>query len=173
MSWSFDSSHSEVSFSVRHMMIAKVRGSFPTWSGTVEADDAGKLTALTVDIDTASVNTREAQRDAHLASADFFNSAAFPKMTFVSTRIAPAQDGEFDITGKLTIKDVTREVVLRATFNGTGKDPWGNTRRGYGAKTRVNRTEFGLTWNAALELGGVLVGEDVDIELDVQIVQKA
>lgn len=173
MSWSFDPAHSEVSFSVRHMMIARVRGSFPTWSGTVDADADGTLLVLTVEIDTGSVNTREAQRDGHLASPDFFNSAEFPKMTFASSAIAPDQAGSFEISGTLTIKDVTRPVVLRATYNGTGKDPWGNTRRGYGAKTSINRTEFGLGWNAALELGGVLVGEAVDIELDVQIVQKA
>lgn len=172
MSWSFDPSHSEVSFSVRHMMIAKVRGSFPTWSGTVTADDAGTLTALTVAIETGSVNTREPQRDGHLASADFFDSATHPTMTFTSTRISPNQAGDFEINGDLTIKTVTRPVVLKATYNGTGKDPWGGTRRGYSARARINRAEFGLTWNAALELGGVLVGEDVDIDLDVQIVNR-
>ena len=172
MSWNFDNAHSEVSFSVRHMMIARVRGTFPTWSGTVEADDAGTLSALSVAIETGSVDTREAQRYTHLRSGDFFNSEAFPKMTFVSTGITGDQAGDFEIAGNLTIRDVTRPVVLKASFNGAGKDPWGTTHRGYAARTRINRTDFGLNWNAALELGGVLVAEQVDIELDVQLVLR-
>ena len=171
MSWTFDASHSEIYFSVRHMMIAKVRGSFPKWSGTIEIDDHGAIRTLAVDIETASIDTREAQRDAHLRSKDFFESETFPHMSFRSTGVTGVQDGQFAITGDLTIRGVTRPVSLNTRFNGTGKDPWGGVRRGYTAQARINRTEFGLVWNAALELGGVLVDEQVDIQLDVQIVQ--
>lgn len=172
MAWTFDLSHSEIYFSVRHMMISKVRGSFPKWTGTVEATDQGAITSLSVDIETASVDTREAQRDAHLRSADFFESEAFPHMKFRSTGVTGNQEGEFEILGDLTIRGTTNPVRLTTTFNGTGKDPWGGVRRGYTAKARINRTAFGLVWNAALELGGVLVDENVDIQLDVEIVQK-
>lgn len=172
MPWSFDNSHSEISFSVRHMVFAKVRGSFPKWSGTVDADEAGNLTGLQVNIETGSVDTRESQRDAHLRSGDFFDSESHPLMSFAATSIQGDQSGQFEIVGTLSIRGTARPVTLQTTFAGTGKDPWGGTRRGYNAKASLNRTDFGLNWNAALELGGVLVGEQVDIELDVQIVNR-
>lgn len=173
MSWSIDSTHSEVGFSVRHMMFAKVRGSFLKWSGTVEADDAGAITGLTASIETASVDTREAQRDGHLRSADFFDAETHPSMTFVSSAIRGDVNGSFAVDGTLTIRGTSRPVTLDVSFTGGGKDPWGNTRRGYRAVTRIDRRDFGLTWNAALELGGVLVGEQVDIEVEVELVKQA
>lgn len=168
--WAFDTAHSEVGFSVRHMMISKVRGSFSRWKGSVSTSANGALAGVDVEVEIDSIDTREAQRDGHLKSPDFFNAAAFPTMRFVSSSVTGDTDGDFQIHGQLTIRDVTRDVTLSATFNGGGKDPWGNTRKGYHATTSINRTDFGLTWNQALELGGVLVGEKVEISLDIQLI---
>lgn len=170
--WSFDTTHSEISFSIRHMMFAKVRGTFAKWSGTVLSDDSGAITGVTAEIDVDTINTNESQRDAHLRSADFFDAATFPKIAFRSTGLRGDTAGAFEIDGDLTIHGVTRPVTLRAEFAGGGKDPWGNTRRGYRATARINRVDFGLTWNAALELGGVLVGEQVDLEIETQLVAQ-
>lgn len=173
MSWSIDTTHSELSFSVRHMMFAKVRGSFLKWTGSVEADDGGAITGLSASIETASIDTREAQRDGHLRSPDFFDSEAHPTMTFVSSAVRGDPNGVASVDGTLTIRGTARPVTLDLNFTGGGKDPWGNTRRGYRAVTRIDRRDFGLTWNAALELGGVLVGEQVDIEIEVELVKQA
>lgn len=172
-SWSFDTSHSEIAFSIRHMVFAKVRGSFTRWSGAVVADDSGTITALSADIEIDSIDTREAQRDSHLKSADFFDAATYPKMAFVSTGLRGDTAGSFQVDGALTIHGTTLPVTLTAEYTGGGKDPWGQTRRGYRAHTTLNRKDFGLTWNQALELGGVLVGEQVEIELEIQLVHKA
>jgi polyisoprenoid-binding protein YceI len=172
-SWSLDTAHSEVGFSVRHMMFAKVRGQFRAWSGTVLADDEGRLSSLAADIDVESIDTREAQRDAHLRSPDFFDAASHPKMTFRSTAIRGDTARDFEVDGDLTIRGVTRPVTLNVEVTGGGKDPWGNLRRGYRATTRIDRHAFGLNWNQALELGGVLVGEHVDIEIEAQAVKAA
>lgn len=169
--WSFDTAHSEVSFTVRHMVFAKVRGTFGRWSGTVATDDAGNLSAVGADIDIHSIDTREAQRDGHLKSPDFFDAANHPSMSFRSTAIQGNLAGTFTIDGTLTIRGNSRPVRLNAEFTGTGKDPWGNTRRGYRATARINRKEFGLTWNQALEFGGVMVGEDVEIEIETQLIR--
>lgn len=171
MPWTIDTTHSDVSFSVRHMVFARVRGHFTRWSAEVDADDAGALHGLRATIELDSVDTREAQRDAHLRSADFFDVENHPHMTFVSTAIE-AHDGGLRVTGDLTIRDATRPVTLRVEGTGTGKDPWGNQRQGYRATARIQRAQWGLTWNAALELGGVLVGEDVDIEIEAQLVRS-
>lgn len=172
-SLSFDTAHSEIAFSVRHMVFAKVRGSFRTWRGAIEASEAGALTALTVEVDTASIDTREEGRDAHLRSADFFDVANHPSMSFRSTGVRGDTAGRFQIDGELTIRGTTRSVTLEAEFAGGGKDPWGNSRRGYRATARIDRSAFGLTWNQALELGGILVGEQVDIEVETQLVEAA
>ena len=172
MSWSIDTTHSEVSFTVRHMVFAKVRGSFLKWSGAVEADDNGAITALSATIETASIDTREAQRDGHLKSPDFFDAASFPTMSFRSTGLRGDLRGSFQVDGELTIRGNTRPVTLDVERTGGGKDPWGNTRVGYRATARISRADFGLTWNAALELGGVLVGEQVDIEIETQLVRQ-
>ena len=173
MSWSIDTTHSEVSFTVRHMVFAKVRGSFLKWSGSVEADDNGGITALSATIETASIDTREAQRDGHLRSPDFFDAEAHPTMTFVSSGVRGDTNGSFVVDGTLTIRGASRPVALDVSYTGGGKDPWGNTRRGYRAVTKIDRRDFGLTWNAALELGGVLVGEQVEIEIEVEVVKGA
>jgi polyisoprenoid-binding protein YceI len=166
-SWTFDLAHSRVGFSVRHMMFAKVHGRFNAWSGAATAPDAGLDGAqVTAELDVASIDTGHEQRDGHLKSPDFFDVARFPKITFRSTRVEPHA-----LHGDLTIRGVTRPVTLELEDGGTGKDPWGNTRRGFSAKGKLDRAAFGLTWNQAIEAGGVLVGNDVTVELDVQLVR--
>jgi polyisoprenoid-binding protein YceI len=170
-SYAVDPAHSSVTFSVRHMMIAKVRGTFNTISGTVALPaDSAVPTAITAEIDASSIDTRDAQRDGHLSSPDFLDVASFPKITFASTGITAGTGAEFTVTGDLTIHGVTKSVALKAEVTGQGKDPWGNDRVGFEASTRINRKDFGLSWNQGLEAGGVLVGEDIDITLDIQAV---
>mgnify|MGYP000615937538 CR=1 FL=1 len=172
--WTLDPTHSSISFAVRHMVFAKVRGRFSTFAGTI-APDASDLEHATIQatIDTTSIDTGVSDRDAHLRSADFFDVEQFPHMRFESTRIVDNGSGRFTIHGALTIKDVTHDVALDATFGGQAQDPWGNTRVAFSATTSIDRRDFGLTWNQVLEAGGVLVGERIDIELDVQAVQAA
>lgn len=172
MSWNFDTTHSEIAFTVRHMVFAKVRGSFTKWSGGVQTDDSGALVGLSAEVQIDSIDTREPQRDGHLKSPDFFDAAAHPTMSFASTGISGDTNGAFSITGDLTIRGTTRPVTLQAKATGAGKDPWGNQRRGFRASATINRKDFGLTWNQALELGGVLVGEEVEIEAEVQLVKQ-
>ncbi len=170
--WSVDASHSEVGFSVKHLMISTVRGRFANVSGTVSFVEGNfSDAAADITIDAASIDTREDKRDAHLRSADFFDVDTFPTLTFKSRRVQNVKDQTFELVGDLTIRGITREVVLDVTFEGTQKDPWGNLKSGFSATTRINRKDFGLTWNAALETGGVLVGEDVKISLDVQLLR--
>src|SRR6476646_856740 len=163
--WEIDSSHSSVHFSVRHLVIAKVRGTFARWSGTVEAPDGDFSKAtVAVTIDASSIATGVDQRDAHLKSPDFFDVAQFPELRFVGKRVEPRSGAEIDVVGDLTIKGVTREVVLRVEQHGQAQDPWGNVRSAFTAKTSIDRKDFGLTWNQVLETGGVMVGDRVDIE---------
>ena len=163
--WAIDPSHSEVSFQVRHLMVSKVRGSFTGFSGSivVGADDA----SVTVDIDPATINTRDEGRDQHVRSGDFFDVENHPSWTFVSRAVA-VSGNELKITGDLTMRGTTKSVVLEGEFLGVNSDPWGNTKAGFEASTTVNRKEFGIEWNAPLETGGVLVGEDVKISLEIQ-----
>ena len=172
--YSIDTTHSEITFTVRHMMFAKVRGQFKAWSATLayDAQDPTK-SKVDVQIDTASIDTREAQRDAHLRSDDFFNAEKFPKMAFTNKRIESAGKGRYKVTGDLTIRDVTREVTLDVEQTGSGKDPWGNERLGFTAKAAILRSEWGLKWNQALEAGGVLVSDKVEIEVAAQVLQAA
>jgi polyisoprenoid-binding protein YceI len=166
--YALDRSHTTVEFVVRHLMITKVRGRFTAFDGRIElAPDSDLPTAITATIDAASIDTREDQRDAHLRSADFFDVEKYPQLTFESTRIDGMPD-EFTIDGKLTIHGVTRDVSLAGNFEGRANDPWGGVRVGYSAHTTINRKDFGLTWNAALETGGVVVGDEVRIELNVE-----
>ena len=171
--WEIDSSHSSVHFSVRHLVIAKVRGSFGRWTGTVHVPggDLSKAT-VAVTIDASSIDTGVAQRDAHLKSADFFDVAQFPELQFVGKRVQPRSGGDLDVVGDLTIKGITREVVLRVEQNGEAKDPWGNLRKAFSAKTSIDRKDFGLTWNQVLEAGGVMVGDRVEIEAEIQAVKQ-
>jgi polyisoprenoid-binding protein YceI len=172
MAWQIDSAHSEVTFSVRHMMISTVRGRFNTVNGTVEFDETTPSnSSVNVEIDVTSIDTREKQRDEHLRSADFLDAATYPTITFVSKRVEPIDESHGKITGDLTIHGVTREVVLETEYAGQAKSPWGTTSAGFSAKTEINRKDFGLEYNAALETGGVLVGDKVKIEIEMEIVK--
>ena len=174
MTWQIDSSHSHVGFSVKHMMIATVRGQFERYTGTLalDTDDLTRST-ITGEIEVASINTREAQRDDHLRSADFFDAATYPTMSFRSTRLEHVAGNEYRVIGDLTIRGVTNEVTLDAEYAGIHKDPWGNTRTGFSVTGTLNRKDFGLSWNAALETGGVLVGDKIKLELDIEAVLQS
>ena len=169
--WKVDPAHSLVEFSVRHMMFATVKGRFSTFEGVIKGDPKD-LTNATFEatIDAASIDTREGQRDNHLRSADFFDVEKFPKITFRSTQVTKTGDNTYKVTGDLTIRGVTRPVTLDVEFTGQGKDPWGNQRIGLSAKGSINRKDFGLTWNAPLEAGGFLVGDKVDLSIEVEAV---
>lgn len=171
--WNIDPAHATAEFKVKHMMISNVKGHFAKISGKLLLDEA-KVTNSRVEaiIDAASLETRDSQRDAHLKSADFFDVEKFPTLGFKSTRISTVGEGELSVEGELTIHGVTRKV----TFDVEGptpqtKDPWGNTRLGISATTKINRKDFGLTWNATLETGGILIGEDVAITLEVEFIK--
>ena len=168
-----DPSHSTFSFVTRHAMVTKVRGSFEKFEGQAIVDGSSPETSsLSVNIDVASVTTRNADRDAHLRSADFFDVERFPNMVFVSTNIAV--DGDtVEVTGDLTIKDVTNSVTFPLEYQGSAKDPFGNTRVGFEGSVQVLRSDFGLTWNAALETGGFLVSDKVTLELEISAIQTA
>jgi polyisoprenoid-binding protein YceI len=172
MAWTIDTSHSTVGFSVRHMMISKVRGRFNDFSGTIEFDEQQPANSgVNVSVNVDSIETRDERRDGHLKSADFFDVAGHPTMTFVSRKVDVVDANHGRITGDLTIRGITREVVLETEFNGKSKSPWGTVSAGFSAQTVINRKDFGLEWNAPLETGGVLVGEEVTIEIEVEIVQ--
>ena len=171
--WNLDPVHSTAEFKVRHMMITNVKGQFREVSGALSIDE-GDITKSRVEasIDAGTIDTRNADRDAHLKSADFFDVEHFPKLSFVSTRVTRTGDDELSVEGDLTIRGVTRRVVFAVEGpTAAAKDPWGNIRIGLSATTKINRRDFGLTWNAALEAGGVLVGDDVTITLEVQAIQ--
>ena len=170
--WNIDAAHSEVEFAVKHLMISTVKGRFGTVSGsiTLNADDLA-ASRVDADIDVASIDTRQEQRDAHLRSADFFDVENYPVMTFRSRSIEPGGENEFSVTGDLTIRGVTKSVVLAVEETGRGGDPWGGQRIGFTARTKINRSDFGLTWNQALETGGVVVGDDIRINLEIEAVQ--
>ncbi|WP_194422242.1 YceI family protein [Microbacterium abyssi] len=165
--WTLDPAHSEVTFSVRHMMISKVRGTFGVKSATLVAPENPLEAQVQASVDVTSIDTKDEGRDGHLRSADFFDTETFPTMEFVSTG-ARVQDGDFFVDGDLTIRGVTKPVSFEFEFGGFGQDPYGNYKAGASASTTINREDFGLTWNAALETGGVLVGKDVTITLDLQ-----
>ncbi|GBD17425.1 Protein YceI [bacterium HR26] len=171
--WEIDPVHSEIAFSVRHMMVATVRGRFNQFQGIIEFDPAHPESGrVEVTIDAASIDTRNEQRDNHLRSPDFLNVEQYPTITFVSKRIEPLGDNRFRVVGDLTIRGVTREVALDAEFLGVGKDPWGGERAGFTARTKLNRHDFGASWNVALEAGGFLVGDTLDVTLDIEAVRK-
>jgi polyisoprenoid-binding protein YceI len=172
--WNIDPVHSGINFSVRHMVVSKVRGHFTKYSGTLAIDDAD-LTRSVVEatIDASSIDTGTAQRDTHLRSPDFLDVERFPEIRFRSTRIHKLADDRYHLIGDLTVRDVTREVSLDVEYGGQAKDPWGNARIGFIAKATLDRKDFGLLWNQVLEAGGVLVGDRVDIELEVQAVRAA
>ena len=163
-----DRSHSEVAFQVRHLL-SKVRGRFNDFSGLIEFDqEHPERSRVDVTIQATSIDTAEPDRDKHLRSADFFDVEKYPALAFVSTSVTPRGGNTYDVAGNLTIHGVTRQVVLIASFLGTATDPWGNARSGFEAELTLNRKEFGLTWNAALETGGFLVGDEVKVSLSIQ-----
>jgi polyisoprenoid-binding protein YceI len=169
--WNIDAVHSGIHFSIRHLVIAKVRGKFTKFSGALEVDDADMTKSkVSVDVDVASIDTAEAQRDGHLKSPDFFDVEKFPKATFVSKSITKNGDN-YDVKGDFTLHGVTKEITLHATFEGIGKDPWGGDRIGFQAKTTIVREDFGLKWNQVLEAGGVAVGPKAELEIDVEAVK--
>jgi len=174
MSWNIDSSHSEVTFSVKHMMVSKVRGSFNVFKGKLEIDaDHPENSWVEAEADTSSVNTRDERRDNHLRSPDFFNAEAYPVISFKSKKIESKGAHEFKVLGDLTIHGVTREVVFDADYAGqVAKDPFGLQRAGLTATTTINRKDFGLGWNVALEAGGVMVGDNVNIEINLEAVKE-
>lgn len=168
--WAIDASHSEVGFTVRHLMVSKVRGSFSGVAGTiVVAEDGIKVDAT---IDAATINTRDENRDGHIKSADFFDIENHPTWTFSSTGVI-ANGNEYTLVGDLTLRGVTKSVELEVEFVGVNTDPWGNTKAGFEASGKINRKDFGVEWNAPLETGGVLVGEEVKIELNIQAALQA
>lgn len=172
--WNLDPAHSAAEFKVKHMMISNVKGSFRGLTGTLtldESDPSGSQVKATIDVSTLS--TGDEQRDAHLKSADFFDVAQIPQMTFESTTVKRTGEGEYQVTGNLSMHGVTKPVTFAVDGPGApGKDPWGNTRIGLSATAKINRKDFGLTWNAALETGGVLVGEDVALTIDAQFIKQ-
>jgi polyisoprenoid-binding protein YceI len=171
--WKFDTVHSSVSFSVRHMMISRVHGSFKIWSGVLETDDANPANSkVQVTIDAASIDTKEPPRDEHLRSADFFDAANHPNITFESTGAQKVGSQHYKVTGNLTIRGVSKPVTLDTEYFGRQKDPWGGERAGFSAKTSIDRKDFGLVFNIALDGGGFVVGDKVDITLDVQAVKE-
>ena len=166
--WAIDNAHSEITFKVRHMMIASVTGKFETFTATAETEGDDFTTAqVRFSAETASVNTHAADRDNHLRSADFFDSENHPEMTFESTSIT-----ENTMTGNLSIRGITKPITLKLEHGGMGKDPWGNTRIGFSVNGKINRKDFGLNWNAALEAGGVLVSEEVALNAEIQFVKQ-
>ena len=168
--YEIDKSHSEVSFQVRHLL-TKVRGRFSDFEGTISVDEAHPdRSAVAVSIQASSIDTNEPTRDTHLRSADFFAVDEFPTITFRSTHVAQTSPEQLEVTGDLTLRGVTKRIVVPVSLLGTAKDPWGKERAGFEAEFTINRKEFGLTWNAALETGGFLVGDDVRILLSMQAV---
>lgn len=172
--WQVDAAHSAVSLTVRHMVISKVRGRFTKWNAKLALDTADLArSSVEVDLDAASLDTGVADRDAHLRSADFLDVEKHPTLRYRSRRVEAVSKERLRVVGDLTIKGVTREVVLDVEYGGQGKDPWGNQRVGFTATAALNRKEFGLTWNQALETGGVLVADRVDVEIELQAIRQA
>jgi polyisoprenoid-binding protein YceI len=170
--WDIDVAHSAIHFWARHMVISKVHGRFARWTGALALDPQDlSRSSVDVRIDAASIDTQVADRDAHLRSPDFLDVAKHPEIAFRSRRVEQAGSG-LRVVGELTLHGVTREVTLEAEFAGTGKDPWGNERAGFSAKASLDRRDYGLVWNAALETGGVLVGEKVELAIELEAVRK-
>jgi polyisoprenoid-binding protein YceI len=169
MTWKIDSSHSLAEFSVRHMMVSNVKGRFDQINGQFEFDEADHTAAkVEVSIPVSTITTRDEKRDGHLISPDFFDAAQFPEITFKSTGVEKTGENIFKINGDLTMHGITKPVVLDAEYNGQGTNPWGAKTIGFSATTTINRKDFGLNWNVALETGGVLVGENIKISLEVE-----
>ena len=172
--WSIDPAHSEIQFKIRHLMITNVTGSFGTFAGGAETEgDDFSNAKVNFSADIASINTNSTDRDTHLKSADFFDADTYPKLSFESTGMTKKSDDEYELTGNMTIRDTTKPVTFTVEAGGITKDPWGNTKAGFSLSGKINRKDFGLTWNAALETGGVMVSEDVKLMAEVQLVKAA
>ncbi len=171
--YNIDPAHSSLQFSVRHLMMSNVRGAFTGVHGTVSYDPSNPAaSSIEATIDVNTVNTNDGQRDTHLKSGDFFDAAQFPTITFRGTKVEKKGDGEFKVTGDLTLHGVTKPVTLDVTeVSPEAKDPWGNLRFGASVKTKIKRSDYGLTWNAALETGGVVISDDVKLDFEIQLVQ--
>ncbi|MDZ4718520.1 MAG: YceI family protein [Roseiflexaceae bacterium] len=174
MSWNADYGHSVVEFSARHMMLAKTRGQFEKFTVTVDADEANPAnSSVEVQIDAASLNTRDANRDGHLKSPDFLDVAKYPYITFKSTGLNLSSQKNATLQGVLTIRDVTKPVTLEVEYHGQSKSPWGTTNAGFTASTKISRSDWELTWNVALETGGVLVSDEITINIELELVKQA
>jgi polyisoprenoid-binding protein YceI len=173
MPWEIDPAHSQVTFKVKHMMFTTVRGSFKVLNGTLHIDEQNPANSeVDAQVETASIDTGEPKRDEHLRTPDFFDAQQYPTITFKSTKVEHAGGNEYNVTGDLTMHGVTKPVTLKAEYGGQGKTPFGTVVAGLSARGRINRKDWGLSWNAPLEAGGWLVGEDVDIEIDLEVVNK-
>jgi polyisoprenoid-binding protein YceI len=173
MLWKIDPTHTEIGFSVRHLGISNVRGRFEKFEGTVETDTSGSPTSISVSIDASSIDTNVADRDKHLRSPDFLDAASHPTITYQSRRVTKRGEREFDVFGDLTIRGVTRTVTFRVETEAPLKDPWGNRRIAATAVGKLTRKEFGLVWNQVLETGGLLVGDEVRFNLEVELLEAA
>jgi len=173
MTWTIDTAHSEITFTVRHMMISNVRGQFERFTGTVDfVEENPAQSSVDVQIEAASINTKEEKRDAHLRSNDFLAADQYPYLTFKSKRVEVVDENNGKIHGDLTIRDVTKPVVLDVEYSGMAKSPWGTMSAGFSATTKISRKQWGLEWNAALETGGVLVGDEIKINIELEIVKQ-
>jgi polyisoprenoid-binding protein YceI len=170
--WAIDLSHSAATFSVRHLMVSKVRGRFTSFSGTISVPDDPYASTVEATIDVASIDTHDAGRDEHLRSGDFLEIDKYPTITFRSTGVRGDVPDALVLVGDLTIRGVTRSVELALEFNGVAADPWGGTRAGFSASTEISRKDFGMEWNVALEAGGFVVGDKVKIELEVEAIKQ-
>lgn len=172
--WTVDSTHSSIDFTIRHMMIAKVKGAFHAFEAQIDADPEDLTTAdVQFSIDLSSIDTRNKDRDAHLQSPDFFDVEQHPKLTFQSTQFTKTGDGEYNATGNVTLHGVTRPETFAVTYEGAGKDPWGNEKVGFSGHGSLKRSDYGLTYNAALETGGVLIGDEVKVTIEIEASKQA
>jgi polyisoprenoid-binding protein YceI len=172
--WGFDPTHSEITFKIRHLMVSNVSGNFGNFTVTAETEDEDFSTAkISFAAHVNSINTGNEQRDGHLQSADFFDAAAYPAISFESTSIEKDGDSAYKLHGHLTVKDVTKPVTFNAELGGIANDPYSNRKAGFSIEGKINRKDFGLTWNAPTEAGGLLVGEDVKLAAEIQVVKQA
>lgn len=170
--WEIDPTHSEVHFEVKHLGIATLTGRFDKISGTADAEENFENAQFSFSSDVDSINTNDEKRDTHLKSVDFFDAEKFPKITFNSTKFKRTGDTIFELIGKLTIKEITKPTIIKIKYGGTAKDPWGNTKAGLQLKGKINRKDFGLVWNVKIESGGILVGDEVKIVANIELLQK-
>ncbi|MCB0447403.1 MAG: YceI family protein [Gelidibacter sp.] len=169
--WAIDPTHSEITFKVKHLMISNVKGEFRTFQAIIDGEDFTNST-ISANIDASSISTNNNDRDTHLKSPDFFEVEKYPEITFVSTSLKKVDDNEYELVGNLTMKGITKEIKLNTEFGGFMKDPYGNEKAGFSINGKLNRKDFGLNWNAALETGGVMVGNEIKINAEVQFVKQ-